>query len=180
MTESTRPLARLRRFPGWAAWATLFALLVAWTTHTLEWPQVLAASLAFGLGAALVAIRRERAPTAQHLRALSMLVSAWSDSDFATSIREPGDPDLLELTRALNALGGQLRNERQRLVQRELLLDTVVQNTPLALLLCSLPGQIVYANIAARQMLAQGRRLLWFNRAMALVLLATAAWMATA
>jgi len=74
MTESTRPLARLRRFPGWAAWATLFALLVAWTTHTLEWPQVLAASLAFGLGAALVAIRRERAPTAQHLRALSMLV----------------------------------------------------------------------------------------------------------
>lgn len=152
MTESTRPLARLRRFPGWAAWATLFALLVAWTTHTLEWPQVLAASLAFGLGAALVAIRRERAPTAQHLRALSMLVSAWSDSDFATSIREPGDPDLLELTRALNALGGQLRNERQRLVQRELLLDTVVQNTPTALVLTDPRERVVYGNLAAREL----------------------------
>ena len=152
MTEATRPLARLRRFPGWAAWATLFALVVAWATRSLEWPQVLALALAFGLGAALVAIRRERAPTAQHLRAMSMLVSAWSDSDFATSIREPGDPDLLELTRALNALGGQLRNERQRLVQRELLLDTVVQNTPTALVLTDPRERVVYGNLAAREL----------------------------
>ncbi|MBK8068242.1 MAG: PAS domain-containing protein [Rhodanobacteraceae bacterium] len=152
MTEATRPLARLRRFPGWAAWATLFALLVAWATRSLEWPQVLALALALGLGAALVAIRRERAPTAQHLRAMSMLVSAWSDSDFATSIREPGDPDLLELTRALNALGGQLRNERQRLVQRELLLDTVVQNTPTALVLTDPRERVVYGNLAAREL----------------------------
>ncbi len=152
MTEATRPLARLKRFPGWAAWATLFALLVAWATRSLEWPQVLAVALASGLGAALVAIRRERAPTAQHLRALSMLVSAWSDSDFATSIREPGDPDLLELTRALNALGGQLRNERQRLVQRELLLDTVVQNTPTALVLTDPRDRVVYGNLAAREL----------------------------
>ena len=149
---SDRHYARLRRFPGWAAWATLYALLVAWATRSLEWPQVLALALAFGLGAALVAIRRERAPTAQHLRALSMLVSAWSDSDFATSIREPGDPDLLELTRALNALGGQLRNERQRLVQRELLLDTVVQNTPTALVLTDPRERVVYGNLAAREL----------------------------
>ena len=147
-----RHYARLRRFPGWATWATLYALLVAWATHALEWPQSLAVALAFGLGAALVAIRRERAPTAQHLRALSMLVSAWSDSDFATSIREPGDPDLLELTRALNALGGQLRNERQRLVQRELLLDTVVQNTPTALVLTDPRERVVYGNLAAREL----------------------------
>lgn len=149
---SDRHHARLRRFPGWAAWATLFALLVAWATRSLEWPQVLAVALAFGLGAALVAIRRERAPTAQHLRALSMLVSAWSDSDFATSIREPDDPDLRELTQALNALGGQLRNERQRLVQRELLLDTVVQNTPTALVLTDPRDRVVYGNLAAREL----------------------------
>ncbi len=30
-----------------------------------------------------------------------------------------------------------------------------------------------------RRWLSQGRRLLWFNRAMALILLATAAWMVT-
>jgi len=43
-------------------------------------------------------------------------------------------------------------------------------------------SNLAYAATGAllRQWLAQGRRLLWFNRAMALVLVATAAWMATA
>src|SRR6185295_17840341 len=41
-----------------------------------------------------------------------------------------------------------------------LLLDSVVQNTPLALLLCGDEGQVVYANIAARQLLAHGRSLI--------------------
>ena len=43
-------------------------------------------------------------------------------------------------------------------------------------------SNLLYAAIGAllRQWLAQGRRLLWFNRAMAGVLTATAAWMTTA
>ena len=43
-------------------------------------------------------------------------------------------------------------------------------------------SNLTYAAVGAllRQWLAQGRRLLWFNRAMALVLVATAAWMALA
>jgi two-component system nitrogen regulation sensor histidine kinase NtrY len=48
-------------------------------------------------------------------------------------------------------------------VQRELLLDTMVQNTPVAMLLVAdVPqraGAIVYANLAARQLLAEGRKL---------------------
>ncbi|GMU42827.1 MAG: PAS domain-containing protein [Xanthomonadales bacterium] len=147
-----RHFARLRRLPGWATWTVSFALVIALATRGLGGWQTFAACFALGLGAALVAIRRERAPTAQHLRALSTLVAAWSDADFATSIREPGDPDLLELTRTLNALGGQLRDERARLVQRELLLDTVVQNTPTALLLTDPRERVVYGNLAAREL----------------------------
>ena len=43
-------------------------------------------------------------------------------------------------------------------------------------------SNLTYAAVGAllRQWLAQGRRLLWFNRAMALVLVATAAWLVAA
>jgi PAS domain-containing protein len=42
------------------------------------------------------------------------------------------------------------------LVQRELLLDTMVQNTPVAMLLVDSGGRVVHANIAARKLLGEG------------------------
>ena len=50
------------------------------------------------------------------------------------------------------------------------------------MLLFAFFSNLAYAATGAllRQWLAQGQRLLWFNRAMALVLVATAGWMATA
>ena len=50
------------------------------------------------------------------------------------------------------------------------------------MLLFAFFSNLAYAATGAllRQWLAQGRRLLWFNRAMALVLVATAGWMTTA
>jgi nitrogen fixation/metabolism regulation signal transduction histidine kinase len=70
-----------------------------------------------------------------------------------------GGDALSELTRLHSALGLSLREQRQQLAQRELLLDTVVQNTPLALLLVDAQGRVAFANTAARQLLAQGRSL---------------------
>jgi signal transduction histidine kinase len=58
-----------------------------------------------------------------------------------------------------NTLGQTLREQRQHLVQRELLLDTVVQHTPVALVLASASGRIAYANIAARHLFNEGRSL---------------------
>ncbi|MEO9215650.1 MAG: ATP-binding protein, partial [Rhodanobacter sp.] len=58
-----------------------------------------------------------------------------------------------------NALGQTLREQRQHLVQRELLLDTVVQNTPVALVLTDSIGRIAYANIASRHLFNEGRNL---------------------
>ncbi|MCB1989300.1 MAG: LysE family translocator, partial [Burkholderiaceae bacterium] len=50
------------------------------------------------------------------------------------------------------------------------------------MVLFAFTSNLVYAATGAllRQWLAQGSRLLWFNRGMALVLVLTAAWMATA
>ena len=58
--------------------------------------------------------------------------------------------------------------QRAHLVQRELLLDTVMQNSPVALLLVDANDRIAYANIASRHLLSEGRSLhgLRFNDAL--------------
>ncbi len=122
------------------------------------WLLVLAAAMTASIFGWL-AWRRERAPGSEHLRALATLVAAWKDADFSTSIRVPENADLAELTRTLNALGNELRDERQRLIQRELLLDTVVQNTPTALYLTDSRERVVYANVAARELFGANSRL---------------------
>ena len=99
------------------------------------------------------------APLSRLLRALQGAVLSYREGDFSMSISAQGRGELGELLRLHAALGMSLREQRRELAQRELLLDTVVQNTPLALLLCAEDGTVVYANIAARQWLASGRSL---------------------
>ena len=99
------------------------------------------------------------APLSRLLRALQGSVLSYREGDFSMSISAQGRGELGELQRLHAALGMSLREQRRELAQRELLLDTVVQNTPLALLLCAEDGTVVYANIAARQWLASGRSL---------------------
>ena len=99
------------------------------------------------------------APLARLARALEGTVLAYRDGDFSQSLSAGGPRELAGLMARHAELGLTLREQRQHLAQRELLLDTVVQNTPVALLLVDGQGQVAYANIAARQLLAQGRRL---------------------
>ena len=98
-------------------------------------------------------------PLSRLLRALQGAVLSYREGDFSVSIRAQGRGELGELLKLHADLGRSLREQRRELAQRELLLDTVVQNTPLALLLCAEDGTVVYANIAARQWLAGGRSL---------------------
>jgi nitrogen fixation/metabolism regulation signal transduction histidine kinase len=92
-------------------------------------------------------------------RALAGTVTSYRDGDFAFSLAWGRDDELGDLVAAHNALGDTLRRQREGLVQRELLLDTMVQNTPVAMLLCDAGGHIVYGNLAARKLLSGGRRL---------------------
>jgi len=92
-------------------------------------------------------------------RALAGSVTSFRDGDFSFSIATDQRDELAELVQAHNELGRVLRDERQALFQRELLLDTVVQNTPTAIVLAEPNGHVVYANIAARQLLNGGRPL---------------------
>ena len=99
------------------------------------------------------------APLARVLRALEGGVLSYRDGDFSLSLTPTGHGELGDLVRLHNELGQALREQRQHLVQRELLLDTVVQNTPVALVLTDAGGRVAYANIAARQLLGEGRTL---------------------
>jgi nitrogen fixation/metabolism regulation signal transduction histidine kinase len=150
---------RLGRLLSWAA--TCFVLLapLVLIARELDAGPALAAALAWALLLALFIGSARHAPFAQQLRALSSLVAAWRDSDFSSTIRVPDDPDLADLTRTLNALGDALRGERQRLVQRELLLDTVIQNTPTAVVLADPHRRVVFGNASARALFGDGRPL---------------------
>jgi nitrogen fixation/metabolism regulation signal transduction histidine kinase len=146
--------------------AALFAMLVAAgalaaaATYWLKSPWYGAAATVLVLGFPAILFARALArPVAALIRALSGSVVAFRDGDFSFSIGANRGDEVGDLVAAHNELGRVLREERQHLFQRELLLDTVVQNTPTALALVEEGGHVVYANIAARQLLNGGRSL---------------------
>ena len=123
---------------------------------------VSAICLASMVPVAVITIRAQIQPILSLFRALEGTVASYKDGDFSFGLHWPHNDELAELVAAHNALGNVLREQRLALVQRELLLDTMVQNTPVAMLLAgdSASGSaIVYANLAARELLNQGRKL---------------------
>ena len=142
----------------------LVALVVAGVTagaeHYFRTPFVAAlagllASAPLLLWVATLVVR----PWSRVLRAVSDGIVSLRDHDFSVSIRRISNDELGDLVTAYNALGDLLRRERLDLHQRELLLDTVIQTTPLVMVLTNSAGRIVYSNIAARQLFHGGRKL---------------------
>ncbi|MET0232670.1 MAG: ATP-binding protein [Rhodanobacteraceae bacterium] len=143
-----------------AAMLLAAAALAAAATYWLKSPWYGAAVAVLVLGLPAIFFARALArPVAALIRALSGSVVAFRDGDFSFSIGANRGDEVGDLVAAHNELGRVLREERQHLFQRELLLDTVVQNTPTALALVEEGGHVVYANIAARQLLNGGRTL---------------------
>ena len=127
-----------RWLPDWAAAALAVAALLpllAWQTRLLL------------------------SPTSALFRALAGSVASYRDGDFNFGVSWQGRGALAELVNSHNRLGAVLREQRTAIAQRELLLDTLVQNTPVAMLLTDSARRIVLANIAARKLMGDGRRL---------------------
>jgi two-component system, NtrC family, nitrogen regulation sensor histidine kinase NtrY len=118
-----------------------------------------ALALAVALPLTISTLRRPLSPVTAMFRALAGTVTSYRDGDFAFSLAWPRNDELGDLVAAHNALGDTLRQQRESLVHRELLLDTMVQNTPVAMMLCDAGDRVVYGNLAARQLLGGGRRL---------------------
>jgi nitrogen fixation/metabolism regulation signal transduction histidine kinase len=133
------------------------AVLTGALTYWLP-PGYAAGATVLLLGLPLLIVARSTiAPVQSLLRALSGGVASYRDGDFSTSLLDTRRDEFGELIKAHNELGSVLREQRQNLLQRELLLDTMVQNSPTALLLIDASGYVVYANLAARSLLNDGR-----------------------
>jgi nitrogen fixation/metabolism regulation signal transduction histidine kinase len=166
MARSQRPSGlRLSLLTRWSALVgTLLTLGIVIALALEHWfPNqpllVLAVCLLCVVPLSIITIRSQLTPILSLFRALAGTVTSYRDGDFSFSLYWPQNDELCDLVAAHNELGEVLRAQRLDLVQRELLLDTMVQNTPVAMLLVADNGPVVYANIAARQLLDQGRKL---------------------
>jgi two-component system nitrogen regulation sensor histidine kinase NtrY len=151
-----------------AGWATLWlgatallspaAWFIAQRFITSRWMAAVAALLVIvplvaWAGSALTARWSRTA------RALTDGITSIKDRDFSVSITRVSQDEIGELVTTYNGLGDRLRVERQSLYQRELMLDTVIQTTPLALVLTNDADAVLYSNIMARQLFGEGRKL---------------------
>lgn len=143
-----------------AAYVAATAALALWLATLVPQPwMALALSLAIALPLLAYHVRRAFAPMHSLFRALAGTVASYRDGDFGFGLAWRGKGELAELVEAHNRLGDALREQRLALVQRELLLDTMVQHTPVAMLLVDPHRRIVHANLAARKLLGEGRKL---------------------
>ncbi len=123
-------------------------------------PSALLLTAGAALVPALIAARRATWPVKHVLRAMQTSVTCYTDGDFSVSLVVNRRDELGDLLQANNELGNALRKQRAHLIQREMLLDTVAQHSPVSLVLADPHQRVVYANIAARHLLNEGRSLL--------------------
>ena len=93
------------------------------------------------------------------LIALEDGLRAFRDADFSMRLAPYGGRRLSAVKELYNGVADVLRAQRNDVYQKELLLDTILQRTPVAVILVSSAGRIVYSNAAARELFASGGRL---------------------
>ncbi|MCH1925535.1 ATP-binding protein [Shewanella sp. C32] len=126
-----------------------------------QWPIALSLLVAglLGGGVGLVVGRSVTRRINHGLQALDTGLMNFQDNDFSVSLSVSGNDELSQLAQRFNQASDSMRKQRADIFQRELLLDTVLQNTSLAILLADEQGRVLFANIAARHLLGQGSML---------------------
>ena len=117
-----------------------------------------AAALAGTLLWVFVVGRLARSAT-RGLAALEDGVRSLRDGDYSLRLAVTRRDELGDLIDLYNQMADALRGERQEIRSRELLLDTVLQGAPIAIVLIRESGHIVLANRAARALLGDGHKL---------------------
>ncbi|MBP8097915.1 MAG: ATP-binding protein, partial [Arenimonas sp.] len=143
MSGSRKKFSLAARFAALAAALVFVAVLATLAlAHFFQDSPLLVASLSLLLLLPFVlwTVRSQFRPMLSLFRALTGTVTSYRDGDFSFGLRWPKRDELSDLVAAHNELGDVLREQRLGLVQRELLLDTMVQNTPVAMLLIAESG----------------------------------------
>lgn len=161
MGSSRRPFRQ--PLLSWPTWLLLIAvpMAVASTLVAAEgqrWGMSLISSMALavlvsgGLGLALGAwvLRRPR----RALRALADATRSFRDRDYSIRLAADVDDEIGRLQAIYNQVADTLHGERSMLFQREVMLDLVLQASPMAVVLTRGQGRIVFTNRAARSLFA--------------------------
>lgn len=150
-----RPLSLAQKI--WASWSIFSLLLLSLLAVVVPEPLLLSTVLVLLLLLAW-ALHRSLAALMLELRALNLYTDNLQDQAYQCSANRAVLSELVPLTTALDSMAAELRKQRAGLYQRELLLDTVLQSSPSAILLTDEQGRVILSNPAARQLLSQGRR----------------------
>jgi len=90
---------------------------------------------------------------------LGNALRATRDGDHTLRLVVRGDREVAELKRLYNELANAVRADRQHIHNKEVLLDTILQRTPVAVVLLDAAERVIYSNAAARELLGAGGRL---------------------
>jgi two-component system, NtrC family, nitrogen regulation sensor histidine kinase NtrY len=90
---------------------------------------------------------------------LGNALRATRDGDHSLRLVVRGDREVAELKRLYNELADAIRVDRAEIHNKEILLDTILQRTPVAVVLLNAAERVIYSNTAARELLAAGARL---------------------
>ncbi|KZN58680.1 hypothetical protein N473_04405 [Pseudoalteromonas luteoviolacea CPMOR-1] len=95
----------------------------------------------------------------QALDALQIGLLNFKDGDFSNQLAYQSKDSFGDLCHLYNETAKQLRNEKQWLYQREMMLDKMLQSAPQALILVDENGTVVFANPSAQKLLASSAAL---------------------
>jgi nitrogen fixation/metabolism regulation signal transduction histidine kinase len=93
------------------------------------------------------------------IQGLDDALRAFRDADFSMRLAVGDEDETAEVKRLYNDVADLLRAQRTDVYQKELLLDTILQRTPVAVLLINAADRVVYSNVAARELFAGGVRI---------------------
>jgi nitrogen fixation/metabolism regulation signal transduction histidine kinase len=109
------------------------------------------------VGAWLVA--RLVRPLSRTLNGLHFGIASFHDHDFSVRLASHRDDELGDLARLFNEVGETLQNERLAVRSRELLLESALDSSPVAIVLVNPLDRVVFSNLEARRLLTGGTRL---------------------
>lgn len=107
----------------------------------------------------LFLLRLFYSPIEDLISAIETGVGSFKDGDFSIRIHKARNDELGQVIDAYNDMATVLCEERQALFQRELLLDTIIQSTPVSIVLTDSKDFVVYANNISKTLFNQSKKL---------------------
>lgn len=113
---------------------------------------IMSCSSMFAIAVLVALLNHFFKPIQQLIQALETGVSSFKDRDFSITIYKQRHDELGKIVDAYNEMSKTLREERMSLFQRELLLDTIIQSSPVSVVLTDQRNFVIYANSASKQL----------------------------